>query len=831
VDANASDHARQVNIGGDNFGPVYMPGNTMARQLVRQLPFAAPDFSGRDGETELVAAWLAAGPAPRIVNIYGIPGAGKSALAIYLGHRLSDLYPDCQLHFNLRSSDQQPVSTEDLLGGVLMQLGVPAAEIPTGLDLRSSTYRSALAAMRSIVVVDNASTAAQVEPLLPGSAEAAVLITSWAPIPELPGIRTLPLRPLHDDEAVSMLLAVARRECAEAEMPTIRRIAQLAGNLPLALRIAGGLLKARPHWSWRDLAQRLDDRGEAARLDALTSGALAVSTSFDLAYRELDPLTACGYRLLGLAPSAEMSGELAQILVSADPDLAGTIFDDLVTRELLQPTTASTLRMHDLLWQRARKLVNTVEDPAVREAAADRMIAWSLNLLDTQYLPQLRLTLNTVLAMPDTVSGSLPLSEVYVDSPVVDDNRTGSPASLADTFPAHQRLVLVGPGGAGKTTMANYLCDAAARRRVEDRSSPVPIVLLIRDLHQDDEHAGLEHLVTRTLRYRYGMDLTPDALRVALRQGLVFVVVDGLDEIIDPTLRPAVVASIVRFSEIHPRVPMLVTTRPFSTMRTELPGFAFATIAPWTQDLAIRYLSNLAATGRFHVYRDRLRRLLEWCPALWHAGFLNTPLGLQMLLSTYRGGDYLPDSFTKLMESIVENILFRRETIRGTLPLPPQEIQSILELTAFSMQSSPHNRVVITASSIASIVDQIVGNFGMRRRAGDGLVRSLANRIGVLCETGATKGGESLFAFTHTAFREYFASSHLATMSPAEMAYSMETHFSDASWEAVFIAALELAQRRRGQLFPDEVVEAAATQGNQALTNAVSSWRDQIGST
>jgi hypothetical protein len=124
---------------------------------------------------------------PRLVNIFSIPGSGKSALVIHVGQALSAEYPDCQIYFNLRSSDQQPVSVDSLLGNKLVELGLPMAEMPSGLELRSAAYRSRLAAKRSIIVVDNAASAAQVEPLLPGFAVAAVIVTSWALIPQLAG--------------------------------------------------------------------------------------------------------------------------------------------------------------------------------------------------------------------------------------------------------------------------------------------------------------------------------------------------------------------------------------------------------------------------------------------------------------------------------------------------------------------------------------------------------------------------------------------------------------------------------------------------------------------
>jgi len=104
---------------------------------------------------------------------------------------------------------------------------------------------------------------------------------------------------------------------------------------------------------------------------------------------------------------------------------------------------------------------------------------------------------------------------------------------ITDIFPAQHRLVLVAPGGMGKTTMVGHLCRAAAaRRQAAENTGPVPLVVLIRDFLPAHEESGLEPLIIRTLRSRYNCELTAEALRAALESGLVFLVADGLDEVI-----------------------------------------------------------------------------------------------------------------------------------------------------------------------------------------------------------------------------------------------------------------------------------------------------------
>jgi hypothetical protein len=796
--------------GVDSYGPA---GGEFPVRVPRphELPLAPPDFSGRSVEKKQLIGWLTAGQEPRIVNIYGMPGSGKSALALNVAELLSTQYPECQIYFNLRSGSHVPVAAASLLGGKLVQLGVPANEIPSGLEELAQAYRSRISRMRSIIMVDNASSAVQVEPLLPGGgSRSVVIVTSWALISELAGTHALALPPLGDDEALEMLSSVSQRGVTETDRAAVQHVIQLVGNLPIALRIAGGLMRKRPHWTWEILRSKLS--GQPA--ENLVLGSPELQASFDLAYRELAPNVAEGYRFLGLAPASQMDAELAQLLISSDPRRAEDVFDELVDHQFLQPDSTLTVRMHDLLWLRARTLLSQDPDNEGQQAARNRMTQWSLDQLDDRYLPQLQASLRylpSVLEQEELI----PLEATYIDSTVIAADSRVRLGSITDVFPAQRRLVLLAPGAMGKTTMAGHLClTAAAHRQTSKDGNPIPLIMLVRDFVSGQEEVSLEPLIIRTLRYRYSCELTPEALHIALNQGSIFLVADGLDEIIEPSLRQRVIESINVFAEQYPQVPMLVTTRPFSGLQDALPGFSAMTIAPWSRKMARKYLLMLTSDEVHGTVGIDIQDLMNSMETYSDPSVVGTPLGLQMLLSHFQRTGEVPRSFTFLVEKIMSVLAYYRESVRG-LSSSDDDIpiaRSLLENIAFKMQSSTANRTTITRRAL--------GRISVYRPE---LIHWLTNRSGILTETGMTAHNEQLIAFVHTAFREHLAASHLARMPVPEVVDVMQKHFADPSWESVFMTALELGNAWHSDHFARDV-EAASHNKGERFACQVRSW-------
>jgi DNA-binding SARP family transcriptional activator len=354
-----------------------------------QLPADIADFTGRSGQVEQLCALLA-GPgregnpeAVPVVVVVGAGGLGKSTLAVHAAHLLAAQFPDGQLHVNLLGATQ-PVSPAEVLARFLRDLGVDPAHIPAGEDERAGALRTRLAGRRVLMVLDDARDAAQVRPLLPGSATCAVLITSRSRLPELAGTRIMDLEVLPPEEARTLFARVAGAQRAAAEPAATGQVLAACAGLPLAIRIAGARLAARGGWNVHYLAGRLAD--ERRRLDELRAGNLAVRASFEVSFASLagaatpggvDPAHA--FRLLGVwtGPSIPLPAAAA-LLGVAEADAADAL-EVLVDAHLLDEPEPDQYRFHDLLRVYAADRARAQETDDGRRGAVVRVLTWYLH--------------------------------------------------------------------------------------------------------------------------------------------------------------------------------------------------------------------------------------------------------------------------------------------------------------------------------------------------------------------------------------------------------------------------------------------------------------------
>jgi DNA-binding SARP family transcriptional activator/predicted negative regulator of RcsB-dependent stress response len=358
-----------------------------------QLPADIADFTGRDEQVKRLSDLLvgtdgnAGSGAVRIALVAGSGGLGKTSLAVHAAHRVRGSFPDGQLYVDLLGATAHPIPPADVLARFLRDLGVSGRDIPVEEEERAASYRTHLAGRRILVVLDNARDAAQVRPLLPGTASSAVLVTTRSRMPDLASTRLVDLNVLDDEEALALFTKVVGDDRAAAEPEATAELLLACAGLPLAIRICAARLAIRSGWTVRAMADRLRDVHR--RLDEMRVGDLAVRASFQVSFASLpasqdakgiDP--AYAFRLLGLWQGSTISAAAAAALFGTQEYLAADALEALVDAHLLESTASDRYKVHDLLAvYSSERAVADLSEPD-RDAATGRLLTWYMHTAD-----------------------------------------------------------------------------------------------------------------------------------------------------------------------------------------------------------------------------------------------------------------------------------------------------------------------------------------------------------------------------------------------------------------------------------------------------------------
>jgi DNA-binding SARP family transcriptional activator/tetratricopeptide (TPR) repeat protein len=312
------------------------------------LPPQTAEFVGRSEELRQLTAEHGGTPAVRVIE--GMPGVGKTALAVQAARVASERYPDGVLYLNLLTHDPGSSSLEpaEALHRLLGMLTVPATQIPDTIGERTALWRAQLSRRRAIVILDDAGRHDQVRPLLPLAGQSLVLITARRRLPDLEGASTLTLDVLSADDAITLFRRIAGpgriQDCDE-----VATAIGLCGRLPLAIQLTAGRAAQERQPGLADLIEELSQ--SPARLSGTGTGTASpeVMSAFDLSYRGLEPDHQRLFRRLGMSPCSYTSLQAAAALGGCTLAEAEKALVTLLDHHLLARAPAGQFRFHDLI--------------------------------------------------------------------------------------------------------------------------------------------------------------------------------------------------------------------------------------------------------------------------------------------------------------------------------------------------------------------------------------------------------------------------------------------------------------------------------------------------
>ncbi|WP_370948958.1 BTAD domain-containing putative transcriptional regulator [Amycolatopsis sp. cg5] len=361
--------------------PDLEPGQPSAG-VPAQIPARVGHFTGRDAELAGLDHLLDEPERP-IVVVSGAAGMGKTALAVQWAHRIAGRFPGGRLFLDLRGHDpRRAMSAADALAHLLRSLDLPDERIPGDLTERAGLYRSLLHDRRCAIVIDNARDVDQVLPLIPGTDQALLVITSRQALAALGSrhaVHPIALDSFSHAESVALLTRVLGAGRVAREPGPTARLAHLCGGMPLALRIAAARLAGDPRRSIAELAAELAGAGRLDNL-AVEGDSRTVRTVLASAYQPLSPDQMTLFRRVGLTPGATFSTSLGAALCAMPVAVARSAAAELSTAHLLTPAGTDRFRFHDLIREFARQCAVTDESPDALAEAGDRLVDWYLSV-------------------------------------------------------------------------------------------------------------------------------------------------------------------------------------------------------------------------------------------------------------------------------------------------------------------------------------------------------------------------------------------------------------------------------------------------------------------
>jgi DNA-binding SARP family transcriptional activator/tetratricopeptide (TPR) repeat protein len=339
----------------------------------RELPADICSFAGRRDElSRLDRVVSAGGRGALVVAVSGTAGVGKTTLALHWAHRVAQQFPDGQLYVNLRGFDgAAALGAAVALRRFIATLGVPAAQIPSGIDARAALFRSLLADKRVLVVIDNARDAEHAQPLLPGAAGSMAIVTSRTTLVGLAaaaGAHHLALDVLSAEDARALLAARIGSAVVAAQPDAVDEAITRCARLPLALAIASARMPAGPARLVAEL-RAADDALDAFHLPETT-----VATVLSWSYRILSEQAARLFRFVACHPGADLAAPAAASLAGLEMSEARQRLRELVDANLLTELYPGRYTCHDLLRAYAAQQARVTDSEADRDAALERVL-------------------------------------------------------------------------------------------------------------------------------------------------------------------------------------------------------------------------------------------------------------------------------------------------------------------------------------------------------------------------------------------------------------------------------------------------------------------------
>ena len=335
-------------------------------------PFEVPPRLANfvDREAELRAIRQALDTGASLVQIVGMGGIGKTALAVEIAHRMRDRFPDGVLWVTLESG----TTLENALHHIALSYDQVLAEMET--EALAAQVRSLLASKKALIVLDSAENLSEGElrQLLPGVPNCPALVTTRTRFTELEHLgQTVSVGVLPNDDSLTLLRRSAGYRRVSADKATALQVCQLLGHHPLAIEVAGRLAQIR-NWDIQTLLDNLQAfMGDTPEMDTpIADVSRAFSASYDSLTDEQKEVLMAGSIFEGVF----VADGVAYLLGDQPTGTIEYLLDGLANRSLISLGRERTFRVHPLIRAYVRRVADKDALEKLRRRHARYMLRW-----------------------------------------------------------------------------------------------------------------------------------------------------------------------------------------------------------------------------------------------------------------------------------------------------------------------------------------------------------------------------------------------------------------------------------------------------------------------
>jgi energy-coupling factor transporter ATP-binding protein EcfA2 len=384
-----------------------------------------------------------------------------------------------------------------------------------------------------------------------------------------------------------------------------------------------------------------------------------------------------------------------------------------------------------------------------------------------------------------------------------------------------QHLVILGPPGSGKTTLLKHLglnlAQDGRQSKTQARRLPwkVPIFLPLREhssLLKEQPGYNLVDAVSNQIQ-KWKQALPREWIERQLQQGRCLVLLDGLDEIAETTLRQQMVDWVQDQMLAYGTNRFVITSRPLGYRSNPLNRVAVLEIQSFTFEQVTRFLRGWYLANEIkravrddpgvrmkaHDGAENLLERLHNTPALFALAV--NPLLLTMIATVHLYYGTLPGARITLYKAICEVFFSRRlEVSNSPQELRAEQRQLVMQPLAYALMRQGKREISRQeACQILKSPLQLVGTTQSPEHFLDHLE---AISSGLLLER-----EQNVYSFAHKTFQEYLA---MIYIQQNHLDHELLAHVKESWWHETILLFCAQADAT-------SILEACLTQSSHSL--------------